>query len=234
MIPSFIVITQLSHSYIFITAICFPDDVKPPDVVTSEESKTQMLREQIALAAVYFKEIHIPPSPAEPDEIPNDNLLNVRVIPLIDETELTTPYNAPLSTVVMPTSSGILSLSNTGNVNDTPSNFGSMANISNAQSTPFPTSNMDLSSLLTGIPAQLATALAAGAITTGAEMAVNRTAIFNYTNPSAGTLSNVVKGNSAIPQDVYVKLYFICMIEDPCAIVVHLTSSVDPIVECFK
>ncbi|RUS21053.1 hypothetical protein BC937DRAFT_93762 [Endogone sp. FLAS-F59071] len=182
-------------------AICFPDDVKPPDVVISEESKTQMLREQIALAAVYFKEIHIPPSPAEPDEIPNDNLLNVRVIPLIDETELATPHTASLPTVVMPTSSGILSLSNTGNINDTPSNFGSMANINNAQSTPFPTPNMDLSSLLTGIPAQLA-ALAAGAITTGAEMAVNRSAIFNYTNPSVGALSNVVKSNSTIPQEV--------------------------------
>ncbi|RUS21056.1 LOW QUALITY PROTEIN: hypothetical protein BC937DRAFT_93762 [Endogone sp. FLAS-F59071] len=194
-------------------AICFPDDVKPPDVVISEESKTQMLREQIALAAVYFKEIHIPPSPAEPDEIPNDNLLNVRVIPLIDETELATPHTASLPTVVMPTSSGILSLSNTGNINDTPSNFGSMANINNAQSTPFPTPNMDLSSLLTGIPAQLA-ALAAGAITTGAEMAVNRSAIFNYTNPSVGALSNVVKSNSTIPQEVHRPLIQLNVLND--------------------
>ncbi|RUP45159.1 hypothetical protein BC936DRAFT_148543 [Jimgerdemannia flammicorona] len=143
-------------------AIWFPDNFPVLDVIISEETKTQTLREQVALAAVYFTETHIPSSPAEPDEIPNDNLLNVRVIPLTDESEA--PYITPIPTLVMPTSSGILSLSNTGIVNDALGSSGTLPTIvstSIAQQVPVSTASVDLSLLASMSATQLASILGA-------------------------------------------------------------------------
>lgn len=64
----------------------------------SNEALAQDDREKLALAAIYTSPQHIPPSPAEPDEIPNFNSDgSVPVIPLDDTESL--PVLTPATTI---------------------------------------------------------------------------------------------------------------------------------------
>jgi hypothetical protein len=56
-----------------------------PKAVRSQEAVNQEKREKTALAAIYTSLQHTPPSPAEPDEVPNPNADGtVPEIPLVD------------------------------------------------------------------------------------------------------------------------------------------------------
>jgi hypothetical protein len=56
-----------------------------PKAIRSPEAVAQEKREKTALAAIYTSPQHIPPSPAEPDEVPNPNADGtVPQIPLVD------------------------------------------------------------------------------------------------------------------------------------------------------
>lgn len=65
----------------------FNTDANPsliiPKHVRTVESTAQDNREKTSLAAIYTSAQHIPPSPGEPDEIPDPNI-NTRPIPLED------------------------------------------------------------------------------------------------------------------------------------------------------
>ncbi|KAL7319379.1 hypothetical protein PS15m_002519 [Mucor circinelloides] len=76
-------------------------------LIQSNEALAQDGREKFALAAIYTSPQHIPPSPAEPDEIPNPNADGtVPIIPLDDTESL--PTAAPINTI--PISSSPVSL----------------------------------------------------------------------------------------------------------------------------
>ncbi|KAI8082500.1 uncharacterized protein B0P05DRAFT_537306 [Gilbertella persicaria] len=81
--------------------LVFDTDSNPnlviPKPVHSSEAMAQERREKLALAATYISLQHIPPSPTEPDEIPNPNEDGtVTIIPLTD-TDVST-----VSTVTIP------------------------------------------------------------------------------------------------------------------------------------
>lgn len=68
------------------------------NLTQSNEALAQDDREKLALAAIYTSPQHIPPSPAEPDEIPKFNSdSSVPVIPLDDTESL--PVSTPITTI---------------------------------------------------------------------------------------------------------------------------------------
>ncbi|OBZ91767.1 hypothetical protein A0J61_00215 [Choanephora cucurbitarum] len=89
--------------------LVFDADANPnlviPKSVRSSETIEQERREKRALAATYISPQHIPPAPAEPDELPNANEDgNVPIIPLTDTDMPTVTTPSTATTTISPSS----------------------------------------------------------------------------------------------------------------------------------